>query len=274
MDLIRIRGGRGLRGTVRVSGSKNGALPILAASLLVDGPIVLRNMPRLTDVENLINQDINVLILLAKDLTTIGPALETAANAGVPVIAYDRLVEDENVLYITFDNVGVGAAEATAMFDKVPTGTYVLIKGDPGDPNASTFLPQGWDDAGLQEKNCRLLEAFTARLNELRTSERFDRNLPTVLAAHVGVRGSVLPSLFRLTEQEDVLLSEDALPSDLDYVALGHVHRPQTLGGFSHVRYSGSLDRMDLGEQDDGKSVVVFDLGPEGLRDEQFSRRE
>ncbi|MBM4062166.1 MAG: UDP-N-acetylglucosamine 1-carboxyvinyltransferase [Planctomycetes bacterium] len=54
MDRIRIRGGRDLRGTVRVSGSKNGALPILAASLLVDGPIVLRNMPRLTDVENLL----------------------------------------------------------------------------------------------------------------------------------------------------------------------------------------------------------------------------
>jgi D-xylose transport system substrate-binding protein len=107
---------------------------------------------QLTDVENLINQDINVLILLAKDLTTIGPALETAANAGVPVIAYDRLVEDPDVLYITFDNVGVGEAEATAMFEKVPTGTYVLIKGDPGDPNASTFLPQGWDNAGLQEK--------------------------------------------------------------------------------------------------------------------------
>src|SRR6186997_1084865 len=107
---------------------------------------------QLTDVENLINQDINVLILLAKNLTTIGPALETAANAGVPVIAYGRLVEDPDVLYITFDNVGVGEAEATAMFDKVPTGTYVLIKGDPGDPNASTFLPQGWNDAGLQDK--------------------------------------------------------------------------------------------------------------------------
>ncbi len=54
MDRIRIRGGRGLRGAVRVSGSKNGALPILAAALLVDGPILLRNMPRLTDVENLL----------------------------------------------------------------------------------------------------------------------------------------------------------------------------------------------------------------------------
>ena len=54
MDRIRIRGGRGLGGTVRVSGSKNGALPILAAALLVDGPITLRNMPRLTDVENML----------------------------------------------------------------------------------------------------------------------------------------------------------------------------------------------------------------------------
>jgi D-xylose transport system substrate-binding protein len=107
---------------------------------------------QMTDVENLVNQGINVLILLAKNLTTIGPALQTAADAGVPVIAYDRLIEDPNVLYITFDNTGVGTAEATAMFDKVPTGTYVLIKGDPGDPNASTFLPAGWDEAGLQDK--------------------------------------------------------------------------------------------------------------------------
>ena len=50
MDRIRIRGGRDLSGSVRVSGSKNGALPILAASLMIDGPIVLRNMPRLKDV--------------------------------------------------------------------------------------------------------------------------------------------------------------------------------------------------------------------------------
>ncbi len=54
LDRIRIRGGRGLSGSVRVSGSKNGALPILAAVLLIDGPVVLRNVPRLTDVLNLL----------------------------------------------------------------------------------------------------------------------------------------------------------------------------------------------------------------------------
>ena len=46
--------------------------------------------------------------------------------------------------------MAVGKAEAEAVLAKVPEGNYVLIKGDPGDPNASTFLPQGWDEAGLK----------------------------------------------------------------------------------------------------------------------------
>jgi D-xylose transport system substrate-binding protein len=107
---------------------------------------------QLTDVETLINQGIDVLILLPQDSSVVGPALEAAAEADIPVIAYDRLVEDENVLYITFDNIGVGRAEAEGLFEVVPEGNYVLIKGDPGDPNASTFLPLGWDEAGLQDK--------------------------------------------------------------------------------------------------------------------------
>ena len=105
---------------------------------------------QLTDVTTMLGQGANVLIVLAQDTTVIGPAVQAAKDAGVPVIAYDRLIEDPDVLYITFDNIGVGKAEAEAVLAKVPEGNYVLIKGDPGDPNASTFLPQGWDDAGLK----------------------------------------------------------------------------------------------------------------------------
>jgi D-xylose transport system substrate-binding protein len=118
----------------------------------IDADANLDTVQQLTDVETLIGQGADVLILLAQDTAGVGPALETAANAGVPVIAYDRLIEDPSVLYITFDNVGVGRAEAEAMFEAVPSGNYVLIKGDPGDPNASIFLPSGWDEAGLQDK--------------------------------------------------------------------------------------------------------------------------
>jgi D-xylose transport system substrate-binding protein len=118
----------------------------------IDKDADLSTEQQLTDVDTLLSQGANVLIILAQDTTVIGPAVQKAKDAGVPVIAYDRLIEDPEVLYITFDNVGVGKAEAEAILAAVPTGNYVLIKGDPGDPNASTFLPQGWDDAGLKAK--------------------------------------------------------------------------------------------------------------------------
>ena len=49
-----VRGGRPLTGTVRPAGNKNAALPILAATLLADGPVDLANVPRIRDVEMMI----------------------------------------------------------------------------------------------------------------------------------------------------------------------------------------------------------------------------
>jgi UDP-N-acetylglucosamine 1-carboxyvinyltransferase len=54
MDTFVVEGGRPLQGTVRVSGAKNAALPLLAATLLSEGRCVLRNVPDLLDVQNLL----------------------------------------------------------------------------------------------------------------------------------------------------------------------------------------------------------------------------
>ncbi len=120
----------------------------------------------------------------------------------------------------------------------------------------------------LDEKNRRLMAAFTHQLSKLQSDRRFDPTLQTVLAAHVHVRGAELPTLFRISEEEDVVFSDADLPTGFAYIALGHIHRAQYLGGQKHVRYSGSIERMDLGEKDDQKGVVLFDVGPEGLRGE------
>ncbi len=53
MDVFRITGGTPLHGTVRASGSKNAALPMMAASILADGPVRLERVPRVTDVDML-----------------------------------------------------------------------------------------------------------------------------------------------------------------------------------------------------------------------------
>jgi exonuclease SbcD len=86
-----------------------------------------------------------------------------------------------------------------------------------------------------------------------------------VLGAHVAVHGAQMASLFRLSEQEDVVFTGDDLLAPFAYVALGHIHRPQFIGGQPHIRYSGSVERMDLGEKDDQKGVVLFDVSGKGL---------
>ena len=85
-----------------------------------------------SNVENLISQGANVLIILAQDGTAIKPSVATAIQNGVPVIAYDRLIEDEKALYITFDNVEVGRLQAKAIFGAVPEGQLRHHQGQQG----------------------------------------------------------------------------------------------------------------------------------------------
>src|SRR5256712_2455650 len=81
------------------------------------------------NVDNLISKGAKVLIILAQDGTAIKPAVAKSIQNGVPVIAYDRLIEDPKALYITFDNVLVGKLEAQAVFAAKPKGNYAVIKG-------------------------------------------------------------------------------------------------------------------------------------------------
>ena len=69
-------------------------------------------------------------------------AIDAAAGEGIPVVGYDRLIEDDRAFYLTFDNKGVGAIIAQSVMAEQPTGNYAIIKGDKGDPNA-LFLLEG-----------------------------------------------------------------------------------------------------------------------------------
>src|SRR3954464_7621938 len=83
-------------------------------------------------VDQMITQGADVLIIAAIDGTALSSQLQAAADEGIPVIAYDRLIRDnENVdFYVTFDNFAVGQAQATALL----TGLGVLkADGSEGD---------------------------------------------------------------------------------------------------------------------------------------------
>ena len=96
--------------------------------------------------------------------------------------------------------------------------------------------------------------------------DKVDPKLPTVLVGHLHVAGAGLShSLYRITEQDDVVFDTGFRPSWVQYVALGHVHKQQALRGLRDVWYAGSLDRLDFGERDDAKGVMLVEFGPAGL---------
>lgn len=118
--------------------------------------------------------------------------------------------------------------------------------------------------SSLEEKNRILATALLEKLNQIET-QHIDSQLPSVLVSHIHVRGMNIHNLYRLTELEDVIFEPSQLPSHWAYMAFGHIHKPQRILESDHIRYSGSIERFDIGEKDDDKGVVLIDVGKSGL---------
>ncbi len=100
---------------------------------------------QLHDIEALLDKGVDALVIQPIDKDVIGTAIDRAAAAGVPVLAYDRMIEDERVFYITFDNIAVGQIIAALVRDVQPEGNYAILLGDPGDAN-TVFLREGMEE--------------------------------------------------------------------------------------------------------------------------------
>ena len=103
---------------------------------------------QLSQIENMVTKGAKVLVIGAIDGTTLSDILQKAHDAGVKVIAYDRLIRDSaNVdYYATFDNFQVGVLQATSLvnglkakFPNVKPWNVELFGGSPDDNNAFFF---------------------------------------------------------------------------------------------------------------------------------------
>lgn len=84
-----------------------------------------------------------------------------------------------------------------------------------------------------------------------------------LVVTHAMVRGGRLGGGEREAQTiEDYWVDATAFPAGAHYVALGHLHRAQAMGGAAPIRYSGSPIHVDFGEENDSKSVVVVEARP------------
>lgn len=115
-----------------------------------------------------------------------------------------------------------------------------------------------------EEENNLLHNKVAEWIRDVSDKPGFDSSLPTVLAAHLHVRGAQAHNLYKLSERDDVPFDYADLNPGWAYIALGHIHKPQELRA-SNVRYCGSLDRLDFGETHDDHGVNLIEIGKTGL---------
>jgi DNA repair protein SbcD/Mre11 len=182
--------------------------------------------------------------------------LRSAMHLAAPAV--DRVGElvPTGRLYLasdpTFLRLNVKGQEAQFTLMPYPTAAHYLIGVE-----ASNY-------SNPDEKQRLLNHAFDQKLLEFQAHERYRPDTTNVLIAHANVFGAVVgESLFRISPQEDVVLNGMTFAEKYHYVALGHIHKEQFLG-HEHIRYSGSVQKLDLGEQHDLKSVTLFDLDSTG----------
>jgi D-xylose transport system substrate-binding protein len=98
---------------------------------------------QLEQLQQMVNDKVDVILVDAVDSKSIASGVQKAKDAGIPVIAYDRLAQGPIDAYISFDNELVGQVQGKALLEALGTNAsskkIVMMNGSPTDPNAAQF---------------------------------------------------------------------------------------------------------------------------------------
>jgi len=128
--------------------------------------------------------------------------------------------------------------------------------------------------ASMESSASDTKELFTnieSRISELVDGwiEEADKDLPLILTAHASVEGAMFGAERMVMLGSDLVLPTSLVKDKrLDYVAMGHIHKPQDVneGGYPPVIYPGSIERVDFGEAKDGKFFVLANIARGGTK--------
>ena len=107
---------------------------------------------QVNDIQNMIAEDVDLLVVAAIDGEALNTVMNEAGEAGIPIIAYDRLIMNDNVsYYVSFDNYTVGTLQGQYIVDTLDLENQAgpfnieLTAGDPADNNAPYFFQGAMD---------------------------------------------------------------------------------------------------------------------------------
>lgn len=173
---------------------------------------------QIEQVRKLIASDIQVLIIFPTSADNWAPIVEEAHQAGITVIAYDRMLKNAGVdYYFSFFNEDVGRQQAQYAVDNRPKGNYILL-GGPTSDNNSLLLMQGqknvlqpYVDRGditiLLEKHLETWNSIDA-YNEMQTFlDNSKAKIDAILAANDELAGGSIMALEMVEDSMDMIIT-------------------------------------------------------------------
>ncbi|MET7291572.1 substrate-binding domain-containing protein [Streptomyces griseoloalbus] len=159
-----------------------------------------------TQLQQMIEEKVDVIVLDAVDAHGIADGVQKAKDAGIPVIAYDRLAEGPIDAYISFDNELVGEVQGRSLLESLGedlsiTDKIVMMNGSPTDPNAKQFkagamselkgkvtISKSFDTKDWKPENAQA--NMTEAINAIGAS-----NIEAVYSANDGMAGGIVKAL-------------------------------------------------------------------------------
>lgn len=173
------------------------------------GEVAYANAGQDADTQNkqlrqMIDDKVDVVLLDAVDAHGVASGVKKAKDAGIPVIAYDRLAEGPIDGYVSFDNALVGEIQGKALaeaLDEDKTKKIVMMNGAVTDPNAAQFkkaalrelrdkvdIAKSYDTKGWKPSNARA--NMVAAISSLGA-----KNIAGVYSANDGMAGGIISAL-------------------------------------------------------------------------------
>ena len=230
---------------------------------------------QISDVENLIARGCDALIILAYDADAISPAISRAKAEGIPVVGYDRLIEDPYAFYLTFDNKEVGRLQAREVFKVKPAGNYVFIKGSPTDPNADFLhagqlevLKKAMDAGKIKNVGEQYTEGWKPEVAQKNMEQILTANnnrVDAVVASNDGTAGGVVAAL--TAQGMDGITPVSG--QDGDHAALNRVAKgTQTVSVWKDARELGKAAAdiaVALANGKKAANAIKWSGGPKGV---------